>query len=336
MNIASLIKSIAVIFWIAFFLLVALVAYRAAKKNPLRHGGTWIVVALVGAFILTTLSSGLVFINPDERGVVISAVSPTGYRSEALTPGLRWIVPFAETVVRYPISRQTYTMSIAPKEGQIQGDDSITARTYDGQEIFVDASVIYQIDPLKVVQVHIQWQDRYVELIRAQSRGIIRDIVSQYKVEEVISTKRSVMVQEITDAMKIKIEDNGLILDDFVLRNITFSTEYAASIEQKQIAEQQAQQAKLVVEQKKQEAEQAREVAKGLADASVTKAQGEADARLIKAKAEAEALNMIAEVLKTNPNLLNYQYITTLNPNVQVMMLPSGSQFILPYPTATP
>lgn len=184
--------------------------------------------------------------------------------------------------------------------------------------------------------MHIQWQDRYVELIRAQSRGIIRDIVSQYKVEEVISTKRSVMVQEITDAMKIKIEDNGLILDDFVLRNITFSTEYAASIEQKQIAEQQAQQAKLVVEQKKQEAEQAREVAKGLADASVTKAQGEADARLIKAKAEAEALNMIAEVLKTNPNLLNYQYITTLNPNVQVMMLPSGSQFILPYPTATP
>ena len=47
------------------------------------------------------------------------------------------------------------------------------------------------------------------------------------------------------------------------MRNITFSTEYAASVEQKQIAEQQAQQAKLVVEQKKQEAEQVREVAKG-------------------------------------------------------------------------
>jgi regulator of protease activity HflC (stomatin/prohibitin superfamily) len=336
MNIASLIKGIAVIFWLAFFLLVALVVYRAAKRNPIRRGRTWIIMAVVGAFILTTLSSGLVFINPDERGVVISAVSPTGYRSEALTPGLRWIIPFAETVVRYPISRQTYTMSIATNEGQIQGDDSITARTFDGQEIFVDASVIYQIDPMKVVQVHIQWQDRYVELIRAQARGIIRDVVSQYKVEEVISTKRLEMVQKIDDAMRAKIEDNGLILDDFVLRNITFSAEYAASIEQKQIAEQQAQQAKLVVEQKKQEAEQAREVAKGLADAAVTKAQGEADARLINAKAEAEALNMISEALKSNPNLLNYQYITTLNPNVQVMMLPSGSQFILPYPTVTP
>ena len=38
-------------------------------------------------------------------------------------------------------------MSIAPSEGAIQGDDSITARTSDGQEIFVDASVIYAIDP---------------------------------------------------------------------------------------------------------------------------------------------------------------------------------------------
>ncbi|MHC1740323.1 MAG: prohibitin family protein [Anaerolineaceae bacterium] len=336
MNIASLISTLAVVFWIVFFLLLALVAYRAVKKTPLRRGKTWIVSTGVAAFILTTLSSGLVFINPQERGVVVSAVSPAGYRTEALTPGLRWIIPFAETVVRYPISRQTYTMSIATNEGAIQGDDSITARTSDGQQIYVDASVIYQIDPAKVVQVHIQWQDRYAELVRAQSRGIIRDVVSQYKVAEVISTKRTEMTQKIKDALKLKVEDNGLLLDDFVLRNITFSDEYAASIEQKQIAEQQAEQAKLVVEQKIQEANQAREVAKGLADASVTKAQGEADSRLIQAKAEAEALNLIAEALKNNPNLLNYQYITTLNPNVQVMMVPSGSQFILPYPTATP
>jgi len=59
-----------------------------------------------------------------------------------------------------------------------------------------------------------------------------------------------------------------------VLRNISFSPEYAASVEQKQIAEQQAQQAKLTVEQRKQEAEQARQVAQGVADAVVIKSQG--------------------------------------------------------------
>ena len=120
--------------------------------------------------------------------MVISALASKGYREEAMTPGLRWIVPFVERVVRYPISRETYTMSIVPAEGQVQGDDSITARTANGQEIFIDSSVIFQVDPEQVVKVHILWQDRYaMELIRPQIRGIIRDAVSQYGVEEVVA-----------------------------------------------------------------------------------------------------------------------------------------------------
>jgi regulator of protease activity HflC (stomatin/prohibitin superfamily) len=332
MNIASILKSFAVIVWLAWFAVLALVILRSARKTPIKNGRSLLIILLVVAFVVTTISSGLVFINPQERGVVISAVNPDGYRKEALQPGLSWIIPFAESVVRYPISRQTYTMSVAPSEGAVQGDDSIAARTLDGQEIFVDASVIYSIDPNKVVQVHIQWQDRYVELVRAQSRGIIRDAVSQYRVEEVVSTKRFDLSKTIFAAMKAKVEDNGLILDDFVLRNITFSAEYAASVEQKQISEQQAQQAKFIVEQKKQEADQVREVAKGAADAVVTRAQGDADARIIQAEAEAKAMNLIAQVLKDNPNLLNYQYITKLSSNIQVMLVPSNSPFILPFP----
>ena len=305
---------------------------RVARKTPVKNGPRSVVILFVVALVFTTVNSGLVFVNPQERGVVISAVNPQGYRSEALQPGLRWIIPFAETSVMYPISRQTYTMSIASSEGAVQGDDSIAARTLDGQEIYVDASVIYSIDPTKVVYVHINWQDRYSELIRAQARGIIRDAVSQYKVEEVVSTKRFDLVNMIFENMKTKVEENGLILQDFVLRNITFSAEYSASVEQKQIAEQQAQQAKLVVEQKIQEADQVREVAKGAADAAVTRAQGEADARIIQAEAEAKALELIAAVLKANPNLLTYQYITKLSPNIQVMLVPSESPFLLNIP----
>jgi regulator of protease activity HflC (stomatin/prohibitin superfamily) len=260
-------------------------------------------------------------------------VAPNGYREQALQPGLRWIIPFAETVVKYPISRQTYTMSIAPEEGQIQGDDSIEARTADGQKVLIDASVIFAIDPTKVTQVHITWQDRYAnDLVRAVSRGVIRDAVSQYGVEEVYSSKRLELVQEITAAMSTQMEDNGLVLVNFVLRNISFSDEYAASVEQKQIAEQTAQQAKFVVEQKKQEAEQARQVAQGRADAAVIDAEGEAKSRLIQAEAEAKSLDMIAAALKNNPNLLTYQYITKLTPNIEAMLLPSNAPFVFNLP----
>lgn len=337
MNIASLFQGIATLAWIVFVGILLLVIVRASRNRPIKNALSTVVITLVIAVLTTIAAAGLVFIEPQERGVVISALSPKGYRDTVLSPGLRWIIPFAERVVRYPISRQTYTMSIAPSEGQIIGDDSITARTSDGQEIFVDASVIFAIDPEKVIDVHIKWQDRYVdELIRAQSRGIIRDAVSQFGVEQVYSTRRGEMVDMVFTELSKKLEENGLMLVDFVLRNITFSPEYAASIEQKQIAEQQAQQAAFVVEQRRQEAEQARQVAQGKADAAVIEAKGKAQSRIIEAEAEKQALELIAAAIKDNPDLLTYQYIAKLAPNIQTMLLPSNAPFIFPFPEVGP
>ena len=165
---------------------------------------------------------------------------------------------------------------------------------------------------------------------------MIRDAVSQFRVEEVYSTKRDEMAQQITNELSNKLDENGLILEDFVLRNITFSPEYAASVEQKQIAEQQAQQAKFVVEQRKQEAEQARQIAQGQADAVVINAEGGAEARLIQAQAEAQALDMIAKVVEAQADLMSYLYINKINPGVQVMLMPNDVPFLFPLPTLGP
>jgi len=346
MNVASFIQVFAAIAWLVFIGMIVIVVLRASRNKNVKGMVTILLIVLAGALVLSTVSAGLVFVQPENRGVVISALQSGGVRPEPLQPGLRWIIPFFESVVVYPISRQTYTMSIAPSEGAIQGDDSIAARTSDGQEIFVDASVIYAIDPTKVVQVHIDWQDRYdQELVRPLARGIIRDVVSQYKVEEVVTTKRVEMISQISNDMNQKLESNGLSLVNFILRNITFSPEYAASVEQKQVAEQLAQQAVFVVEQRRQEAEQARQVAQGQADAVVINAKGAADARVLQAQAEAKALQLIADALKNNDNMLLYQYINKLAPGVQVMLVPNNNPYLLtlpalptptPTPTATP
>jgi regulator of protease activity HflC (stomatin/prohibitin superfamily) len=346
MNVASFIKIFAGVAWLAFFGLIVIVVLRASKSKKVKGAVPILLIVLAAALVLSTVSAGLVFIQPEDRGVVISALQPTGYRVQPLQPGLRWIIPFFENVIIYPISRQTYTMSIAPNEGVIQGDDSITARTSDGQEIFVDASVIYAIDPEKVVQVHIDWQKRYdQELVRPLARGIIRDVVSQYKVEQVVTSQRVEMISQISTDMNKQLENNGLKLVDFILRNITFSPEYAASVEQKQVADQLAQQAAFVVVQRRQEAEQARQVAQGQADAVVINAQGAADARIIQAQAEAQALQLIADALKNNDKLLLYQYINQLAPGIQVMLVPNDNPYLLtlptlptatPSPTATP
>ena len=82
-------------------------------------------------------------------------------------------------------------------------DDSILARTSDGQEVKVDATVIYAINPADVIKVHIAWQTRYPEgLVRPLSRGVIRDAISQFGVEEVYSTKRGEVSDLISNEMR--------------------------------------------------------------------------------------------------------------------------------------
>ena len=335
MNIVDVIRTLAGFAWIGAIGLGVLAVIRASRNQSAKATGSTVVVLLVIAAILTTLGAGLVYVESSERGVV-RTIRAGGVRPEALEPGLHWIIPVVEQVVTYSISNQTYTMSAVSQEGQVQGDDSIRARTKDGQEVIIDASVIYQIDPAKVVPLHIVWQNRYEDgFVRPESRGIIRDAVSQYGVEEVVSTKRVEIVNIITEELGRSLAENDLRLLDFVLRDIHFSEGYAAAVEQKQIAEQQAQQARLTVEQKKQEAEQARQVAQGQADAAVIAAKGAAEARIIQAQAEAQANQLLAESL--TPALVQYQYVLRLAPGVQTIFIPSGNQFILPLPdTSTP
>jgi regulator of protease activity HflC (stomatin/prohibitin superfamily) len=337
MNVAEVMRAMSTVAWLGALAVIAIVVSRAGRGKPVKSGAVLILGMIGLAVLLTVVSAGLVFVQPEERGVVISALAPKGYREEALQPGLRWVVPFLENVVTYPISRQTYTMSIAPSEGAISGDDSVTARTSDGQELFIDASVIFAIDPEKVIDIHIDWKNRYTdELVRPQARGIIRDATSQFGVEQIVTSERDAFKSSMETILRQKLSDNGLILVDFVLRNITFSPEYAASVEQKQIAEQLAQQAALIVEQRKQEAEQARQTAKGQADAGVIAAQGRAKARLLEAEAEAKALELIAAALAGNPDLITYNYVLKLAPGIQVMLVPNDNPFLLPLPTVTP
>jgi len=345
MNLITVVKSLAAFSWVALFGVIVFVVVRAARDRVTKGIVPMVGIVLALAIVLNVVSAGLVFIEPTERGVVIT-VGEGGVRDTALQPGLNWIIPFVDRVVTYTISRQTYTMSIAHQEGDRLGDDSIEARTSDGQLVRVDASLIFAIDPNEVVGVHIQWQDKYLDgLIRTIARGVIRDAVSQYGIEEVYSSKRQALSDQINVDMKIRLEEEGFLLVDFVLRNIAFSEEYAASVEQKQIAEQLAQQAAFVVDQRRQEAEQARQQAQGLADSEVIRAEGqaksliinaqaEAEARLIEAEAEAQALELLGAALAANPDVIQLQYIEKIAPNISVMLLPGDTPFLLPLPDA--
>lgn len=275
----------------------------------------WPLLVLVPLFLI---SQSIIFIPPQQMGVVVSALSPKGYRDQRLESGVHFIVPLLERVELYPRLTRTYTLSRNPLEGEAMGDNAITARTADGQEIAIDVSMIYRLDPYQVVQLHIAWQDRYErDLIRPLLQGLVRRTVASFTVDEVNSIKRQTLEATITQELSAVLSEQGIVLEQFLLRQIEFSPEYAASVEQKQVALQRA-------VQREYEAEQIRVLA-----------EGEAARVLRMAQAEAEALTLIAAVLKDNPDLLTYQYIAKIASNIRVMLLPSNAPLILPLDQTT-
>jgi len=299
-----------------------------------------ILVIFLLVLALTLFSAALIFIEPQEVGVVVSLLNRDGYRDDPFRSGLHWVAPLMEKVARYPIYWQTYTMSSAPLEGEKVGDDSIAARTSDGQAVFLDASVIYRIDSNEVIRIHIDLQDRYVvDFIRPVLRGIVRTEVSQFTADEVNSSKRKNLELILDEKIRAAFADKGFILDRFLLRNIGFSEEFATAIENKQVAEQQKIQREFEAEQIRKLAEGQRDKLKleasGKADATILEGEAEAKVILIKSQAEAEALKLINEALQRNENLLIYRYIDKLGPGVQVMLVPSDNPFLLPLPDLT-
>ncbi|MBC7243076.1 MAG: prohibitin family protein [Anaerolineae bacterium] len=314
---ASLLGVLATVVWVAVIGYVVFVFAQRARGRPSKVSISITVVLVLLALLFSTLSAGVVVIDAREVGVVFNDIY--GLRPYVLTPGLHIITPFIDHVYRYPTIRQSYTMSIAPQEGAQYGDDSLWSRTIDGQQVSIDATVFFEIDPGKAPLLHSKWQNRYLsDFVRPTVRGVTRAWISQYRVEEVYSLRREELRSTIKEELRKRFEEEGLILRGFLIRNVNFTDEYANAIEQKQIAEQEAQRMKYIVEKERLEAERKAVEAEGIKQAAIIKAQG-----------EAEALRLINESLRQNRDLLLYRYIEKIAPNIQVLMLPSSSPFIL-------
>ncbi len=342
MMIRTLLDVLIPIVWSLLALAVSFYFLRTRRRHGLRVAlrrlfSFRLFVPLALVLSLTIVRAALVFIYPQQIGVVVSIFSPGGIRMQPLRGGLHWIVPLAERVVIYPIYHQKLTMTSHPTENDLPRDDSIRARTADGQVVKMDVTVIFRIDPEDVIQLHIQWQDRYVrDFLRPGTRSALRDGVAQYTVNQVNSDKRAHFVDDFEKTLQRRGTGSGIIIESVYIRNIGFSQEYAESVEQKQMAHQgiykARHEAKQIENLARGKAERVKIMAEAEAAAIVIEAKAAAEARVVKAEAEGEALRLVGAALNRREDLLTFRYIEKLSPNIKAMLLPSETPLILPLP----
>ena len=76
MNSSVLLQGLASFAWVAFFGVLVTIFIRTSRNQAVKGLTSMTIILLVAAILLTSVGAGLVFLQADEYGVVISAVAP--------------------------------------------------------------------------------------------------------------------------------------------------------------------------------------------------------------------------------------------------------------------
>jgi prohibitin 2 len=272
--------------------------------NMTKNIGKYIMVGVIVLFLLVFMFKIYIVVDPGEKAVIFNKA--TGNLRATPNEGFYFLVPLIEQPTVYDMKARTYTMSIATLEGEMKGDDSLQALTSDGQTVLLDISVRYHPDADNLINLHRRIGIDYVnKVLRPQVRGIVRMIVSEYPVLDIYSGKRMLIQAEIEKRMSDSLKKSYIICEEVLLRNVQFSQDFQQAIENKQIAQQEAQRMKYVLE--KQELEKQR--------------------KIIEATGEAESLRLKGKALADNPLLIQYEYVKLLSPNIQAIITDQNTIF---------
>lgn len=224
-----------------------------------------------------------------------------GVQPTELPEGFHFVRPWWKTQL-WRVQTQEYTMSAIPPEGAVIGDDSIHCQTNEGLGLNLDVTVLFHIDPK---DAHALWQkvgeDYQQVIVRPYARNAIRMVVAKYSVVDVYGAKRQQIEREITETMRQAFAEKGVALESVMLRNVEFANpEFAQAITEKQVAEQQI-----------------RTEAQNLRRARIEK-----QTMVAQAKGEAEAIYRRGETLRQNPEVVQYELVQKIAPNVRALYLP--------------
>jgi regulator of protease activity HflC (stomatin/prohibitin superfamily) len=255
---------------------------------------------IAGGILITVLSASfgsMVTVSAGHRAAIFNMFK--GVEHHTMDEGTHFIVPFIQSPTFYDVRTQTYTMSAFHDEGDKKGDDAIYALSSDGQTVKMDVTVRYHLDPDAVWEVHQQVGPDYVEkIIRPEAQTVVRNSVAKNTVTELYSVNRQKIASVMSEQLEQSMKKYHIILDELLVRNVSFSEQFSQAIEQKQVALQDAERMKYVL----------------------LKEEAEKNRKIIAATGEAEAMRRRGQALRENPQLVRYEYVQKLSPNVKVVI----------------
>ncbi|KAF2087842.1 hypothetical protein K490DRAFT_56427 [Saccharata proteae CBS 121410] len=223
------------------------------------------------------------------RAVIFDRVS--GVKETVVNEGTHFLIPWLQRSIHYDVRTKPRNISTTTGSKDLQMV-SLTLRVLHRPEVKM-LPKIYQ-------NLGTDYDERVLPSI---GNEVLKAIVAQFDAAELI-TQREAVSNRIRSELLKRAQEFNIALEDVSITHMTFGKEFTKAVEEKQIAQQEAERARFIVEKAEQERQ-----------ANVIRAEGEAEAAETISKAvnksgdglimirRIETQKEIAQMLASNPHV---------------------------------
>lgn len=249
-----------------------------------------IIASVGGITLLSVAGCSMTTVDTGTRGVVVKFGEPVGTFGE----GLHFVNPFTTDVI--PIAVR-----------QLKWEGETLAYTEDVQQADIEFTVTYSLNPEAALSTYQSVGTDWAQTLMPQV--VYESIKSEFGNSEAVADaiqQRGAVQTRIRDRLVAQLARRSIIVHGFELTDITFSDEFEAANEEKQVAVERA----------------------NAATNHTVRIEEEARQRVITAQAEADAMRIRGEALSRNPALTDYEAVRKWNGELPSMMLGGATPFI--------
>lgn len=195
-------------------------------------------------------------------------------KDRVLYSGLNFVNPLVN-LHEMSIRTQEYTMSSKTYEGSVSGDDAIKGLSSDGILLPMDITCLFHLIPDSSPDVFRKLGINYeTKVIRPVLKTSIREVVSNYPMEEIYSSKRDSIAMAMKNRSVEKLKNRGIFVEDLLLRDVNLPAEVERAINDKKTEQQKYEKMVYTLQKEKKEKERKIIEAQGIKEKNRTIAEG--------------------------------------------------------------